>query len=48
VVLYVLGGNVWCWVFSMAMCGFESFMWQYELLSVLCGNVFFMFTGGNV
>jgi len=43
-----IGGNVWCWVFLVAMCVVGSFRWQSEFLCLLGGNVCCMFIGGNV
>jgi len=39
VLLYVLGGNVYCVVFSVAMCVVRSFSGQSELLGPLGGKV---------
>jgi len=35
----ILGGNVCCWVFYVAMCVAVCFRWQSELLGLLGGNV---------
>ena len=37
--LYALGGNVWCWVFYASICVVVSFRWQSELLGLLGVNV---------
>jgi len=37
--LGLLGGNVYCWVFYVAICIVGSFRWQYMLSYVLGGNV---------
>jgi len=39
VLLYVLGGEVCCWVFEMAMCVVGSFRRQYVFFGLLGGNV---------
>jgi len=45
-VLYVLSGNLCCWVFQVAMCIVGSFRWQCVLLGllgvILCCWVFYV------
>ena len=37
--LHVLGGNVCCGIFYVAMCVAWSFRWQCVLFGLLCNNV---------
>jgi len=39
VLLGLVGGNMYCWVFEVAKCVVVMFRWQCVLLDLLGGNV---------